>query len=219
MVFVLGLKCAIPRKYSNVCLFFCNGYVDGSALPIISNSSTTTSTDCFPPGDSTTFPFTRMDAPVETSLGVAVTKDHALSFARSCRTTICIPDMSDPSFTSINARSFCDRTDRTHPFNSKVSPTFDFPLSVPFICARRSLLLYPLLVSFDDAFASVVVAVFIDDDDDDDDDTHGVILLLLFVLLFLVMVIALRRKKCPPSPFLPFLCDGEHVVVPKVPEV
>ena len=160
-----------------------------------------------------------MDAPVETSLGVAVTKDHALSFARSCRTTICIPDMSDPSFTSINARSFCDRTDRTHPFNSKVSPTFDFPLSVPFICARRSLLLYPPLVSFDDAFASVVVAVFIDDDDDDDDDTHGVILLLLFVLLFLVMVIALRRKKCPPSPFLPFLCDGEHVVVPKVPGV
>ena len=155
MVFVLGLKCAIDRKYSNVCLFFCNGYVAGSALPIISNSSTKTSTDCFPPGDSTTFPFTRIDAPVDTSLGVAVTSPHTLSSTCSCNTTICIPDMSDPSFKSINARSFCARIDLTHPLSSRVSPSFDFPLSFDLICARRSLLLY------DDDEAVVVVFVVV----------------------------------------------------------
>mmetsp|Transcript_1752 Transcript_1752/g.6276 ORF Transcript_1752/g.6276 Transcript_1752/m.6276 type:complete len:209 (+) Transcript_1752:3140-3766(+) len=181
MVFVLGLKCAIPRKYSSVCLFFCNGYVAGSALPIISNSSTKTSTDCFPPGDSTTFPFTRIDAPVETSLVAPATSCQTFSSTCSCKTTICIPDMSEPSFKSINARSFCARFDRTQPFNSSVLPTFDFPRSFPLICARRSLLLYVVVVCVVELFSPAALLPL-------------VVLNLVFFTLLLIIVIVTTRE-------------------------
>ena len=132
MVLVLGLRCAMPRRYSRVCLFFCRGKVDASAPPMSLMDSTATSTACLPPGDSTTVPSMSTAAPVVMSPASRCSRPGTSPF-----TTAWMPLSDEPSFTSMNERSFCARTVRTQPRSCTVSPTRDLPWSLPWDERKR----------------------------------------------------------------------------------
>ena len=126
MVLVLGRRCAMPRRYSSVCLFFWSGNVDASAPPTSLMDVTATSTACLPPGDSTTVPSIMTAAPVVMSPPSRWSRPGTSPF-----TTAWMPLSDEPSFTSMNATSFCARTVRTQPRSCTVSPTRDLPWSLP----------------------------------------------------------------------------------------
>ena len=113
-VLVRGRKCAISRRNSIECPFFCNGYVL-SQVPSTSISRACTSTFCPEPTDSTITPFTLTQAPVVISFSISSSK-----LARS--TTTCTLFIVEPSFSAIKFTCLLPRRVRTQPFTLTIAP-------------------------------------------------------------------------------------------------
>src|SRR6056297_2192165 len=111
-VLVLILRWGMVLRNSNVCLFFCRGYLS-SAEPITSTFEARISQDWFFPGDSTTVPSTLIQAPVDNS---------DLSTLSVSSITTWILSKQDPSLMERKYTFFEKRAVLIHPYRLHFVP-------------------------------------------------------------------------------------------------
>ena len=126
-----GRRCAIERRNSSECFFFCRGYSSAGHAPTSSTDDALTSSTCPLPLEATTSPITETAAPVLSS-SITVSYD-----CMSPAATTCMPLRLEPSFTSTKENAFWERTVRTQPLSNTVLPIAFSPSSSSFATFLR----------------------------------------------------------------------------------